>query len=345
MNSLVTTEHKNSKRDINIDFLKIVACIAVIGLHTLQKNLSTVNALIHYFCGFAIPVFFFSTGYILLQRKEITVKYCIKKCLNIVRVVIIWNVGVNLCIVCLKFLLGKEFDFISFLQDISYRPFIQKGRMWQFWYLGAMIILYLLLPIIHNAIYGDNKKWVRFWRIFALICVCIQVVSLCMNAPIQKNVIQTFRVWTWIQYFSLGGGTALFALIINKITLKQHIFMLMILSAINVVYQFLIGSFIIHNTFAEYVYDSLFEIIWIIIIVSFVIRVDLNAIGKYIEFLSSLTMGVFIIHPLINTVCAHFIIVDSVIISIVYFMLITVLSFAVIYILSKLPFSKYLLKI
>lgn len=345
MNSLVTTGQKNSKRDINIDFLKIIACIAVIGLHTLQKDLSTVNALIHYFCGFAIPVFFFSTGYILFQRKEITFKYCIKKCLNIVRVVVIWNVGIDLCIVCLKVLLGKEIDFISFLQDISYRPFIQKGRMPQFWYLGAMIILYLLLPIIHKDIYGNNKKWIYFWGTFALICVCIQAVSLCMNAPMQKNIIQTFRVWTWIQYFSIGGGYCLFALIIDKITIKQHILMLIIWSVINVVYQFLIGSFIIHNTFAEYVYDSLFEIIWIIIIVSLVIRVDLNAIGKYIEFLSPLTMGVFIIHPLINTVCTHFITVDSIALSFAYFILITVLSFAAINILSKLPFSRYLLKI
>ena len=218
MNSLVTIDHKNCKRNINIDFLKILACITVIGLHTLQKDLTTVNALIHYFCGFAIPVFFFSTGYILLQRKKITFKYCIKKCLNIIRVVVIWNVGVNLCIVCLKIFGGKEIDFISFLQDISYRPFIQKGRMWQFWYLGAMIILYLLLPIIHKATYGNNDKWIRFW-------------------------------------------------------------------------------------------------------------------------------GVFIIHPLINTVCIHFIAVDSVLISFVYFVLITLLSFAVTYILSKLPFSRYFLKI
>lgn len=195
----------NNKRDINIDFLKLIASIAVIGLHTLHKDLSTINALIYYFCGFAIPVFFFSTGYILLQRKEITFNYCIKKCLFIIRIVVIWNIAINLCIVCLKLLLGKEVDFISFLQDISYRPFIQKGGMWQFWYLGAMIILYLLLPIVHKAICGGNKKWTCFWGLFVLICVFIQAVSLCMNTPIQKNIIQTFRVWTWIQYFSMGG--------------------------------------------------------------------------------------------------------------------------------------------
>lgn len=110
-------------------------------------------------------------------------------------------------------------------------------------------------------------------------------------------------------------------------------------------YQYMIGNFIIHNTYAEYVYDSFLEIVWVIIIVSLVIRADLSAIGKYIEFISPLTMGVFIIHPLINSICIHFITVDSILISIVYFVLITVLSFAATYILSKLPLNKYFLKI
>lgn len=100
-----------------------------------------------------------------------------------------------------------------------------------------------------------------------------------------------------------------------------------------------------HNTYAEYVYDSFFEIVWIILIVSLVIRSDLSMMGKYIERISPLTMGVFIIHPLINTACTHFITIDSVIVSFVYFLLITVLSFAVTYVLSKVPFSKYFLKI
>ena len=206
VNSTLATNRMSNKRDINIDFLKIIACIAVIGLHTLQKDLSTFNAIIHYLCGFAIPVFFFSSGYVLLQRKNITIRYCIKKCLSIVRVVMIWNVGVNLCIGCLKIIIGKENDLISFFKDIIYRPFIQKGRMWQFWYLGAMILLYLLLPIIHRVINGRNWRFV--YSILVLFCTCIQVISLYVNTPIQKNVIQTFRIWTWVQYFSLGGGAA-----------------------------------------------------------------------------------------------------------------------------------------
>lgn len=141
------------------------------------------------------------------------------------------------------------------------------------------------------------------------------------------------------------GGVCLFALITDKITVKQHIVIMIIWSDINVLYQYMIGNFIIHNTYAEYVYNSFLEIIWVIIIVSLVIRADLSAIRRYIEFISPLTMGVFIIHPLINSICIHFITVESILISIVYFVLITILSFAATYILSKLPLNKYFLKI
>ena len=335
---------EDSFRNINIDLLKIISCIAAIGLHCLQKDLSTANTLMVFFCGFAIPVFFFSSGYILLQRKEITFRYCLKKCLNIMRVVLIWNISINMGIVVLKIILGKEIDVISFAKDITYRPLIQRGYMWQFWYLGAMIILYMLLPIIHKLV-KNEKKWMLFWGVSALICVCMQTVSMCFNTPIQKNVIQTFRIWTWIQYFSLGGGVCVLSLIIRKLTTKVHIILLSCWTGFNVVYQCVAGKYIMHNTYPEFFYDSFFEIIWIILLVSLVIRIDVHRIKKYILFFSPLIMGVFILHPIINAFFMRYIKIDSIVLSIIYFMFICFVSFVATFILSKLPFSKYILKI
>ena len=56
------------KRNINLDMVKIIACISVIGLHTSQKDISAFNAALYYLCGFAVPVFFMSSGYILLDK-------------------------------------------------------------------------------------------------------------------------------------------------------------------------------------------------------------------------------------------------------------------------------------
>jgi surface polysaccharide O-acyltransferase-like enzyme len=48
---------EQSKRNASIDCLKVIACIAVMGLHTLNKDLSLFNSTLYYLCGFAVPVF------------------------------------------------------------------------------------------------------------------------------------------------------------------------------------------------------------------------------------------------------------------------------------------------
>ena len=41
----------------NLDLVKVFACIAVVGLHTLHKDISVINSTLYYLCGFAVPVF------------------------------------------------------------------------------------------------------------------------------------------------------------------------------------------------------------------------------------------------------------------------------------------------
>lgn len=65
----------SDRRNYNLDLLRIMVCIAVIGLHTSSKDVSVLNTLIYYFCGFAVPLFFMAIGYILMQRTEITKNY------------------------------------------------------------------------------------------------------------------------------------------------------------------------------------------------------------------------------------------------------------------------------
>lgn len=51
-------------RNYNLDFLKIIACIAVIGIHTFSPH----AIFLYYFCNFAVPVFFMCSGYIISGR-------------------------------------------------------------------------------------------------------------------------------------------------------------------------------------------------------------------------------------------------------------------------------------
>lgn len=69
----------SGRRNYNLDLLRIMACIAVIGLHTSSKDVSVLNTLIYYFCGFAVLLFFMAIGYILMQRTENNKELCEKK--------------------------------------------------------------------------------------------------------------------------------------------------------------------------------------------------------------------------------------------------------------------------
>ena len=49
-------------RDYNIDLFRILACIAVVGLHTLPKDLSAITAAFYFFLGVGVAVLFMSSG-------------------------------------------------------------------------------------------------------------------------------------------------------------------------------------------------------------------------------------------------------------------------------------------
>lgn len=52
----------DSQRNCNIDLIRVLACAAVVGLHTIPKDLSVSTASLYYLCGFAVPFFFMTSG-------------------------------------------------------------------------------------------------------------------------------------------------------------------------------------------------------------------------------------------------------------------------------------------
>ena len=65
MSEIILTDRQTDRRDCSIDLIRVIACVAVVGLHTFPKDLSLVTASLYYLCGFAVPFFFMSSGYFL----------------------------------------------------------------------------------------------------------------------------------------------------------------------------------------------------------------------------------------------------------------------------------------
>lgn len=184
-------------RNLSIDLIKIVAMFGVISLHCNMERLDNhVAFVISRVSGISIPLFFMVSGY-LLNKKECNWSYSMKKIVGIVKFVF-------LC--CLTFWIGhvihhQEFDLS--LISIFLKSFIEKGPFWMFWYFGAMCLLYLLLPLLKWA----DKRWDYFYpKLFVcLLCVDFVVFIVTFAYRWEYDVIQSFRLWSWLTYFSLGS--------------------------------------------------------------------------------------------------------------------------------------------
>ena len=340
-------------RNVNLDLIKLMSCFAVVGLHTLNRNISIFNSVLYLLCGFAVPVFFASSGYMLFQKKEATWKYVFHKIINILRVVVIWTSAMFFIELIARLCFKKSIDNYGILSlPLSIlKCFIQQGRFYQFWYFGAMIIIYLLLPFMIKIARGkgnanNGMALFKCWLIFAVFSIIIQGISLIYNTPLQANVIQTFRIWSWLQYFLLGG-VMIYAVpfIKEKMSIVLHGVLTVVFSAIIPIWQNIAGCCIINETRAEFYYDDILTIIWVMLIFSYIMRISLN--GSYIQTLirnlSPLTMGVYIIHPLVIIVIKKVISVNSPITAVVAWAAVSVIAFVASFVISRLPYGKKLI--
>lgn len=52
------------QRIYGIDLLKVMACIGVVSLHTVNGSLGMVNRIVTLVCSLSIPIFFMCSGYV-----------------------------------------------------------------------------------------------------------------------------------------------------------------------------------------------------------------------------------------------------------------------------------------
>lgn len=333
---------ENKSRNLNLDLLRVISCVAVVGLHTLKWDVSVLNSILYYLQGFAVPIFMMSSGYILVNREEITGEYTLKKILAVIKVVCFWNIVIFVLRSLYKCLIKRQIDLtIGDLFSGIYLSLIQKGIMWHFWYLGAMILLYLFALLLFQI---NQRKTItkKIWIVLALVSIIIQCTSYILHMPLQKNIIQTFRIWSWTQYFVLGGLMPIFEQQIKKkVSLKQHKILLILISIMIPIYQYILGNYVLGEAHAEYFYDDVLTIIWIVCLFTMVMRLhQSDKLCDYVSKLAPLTMGVYIIHTLFISVFSRFLPLNSFMNCIIVLILTIILSFIAAFIISKTPVIK-----
>lgn len=324
------------ERNLNLDLIKIIAMCFVVAMHTIRPwfvggfNINTFYTIT--ICGTAIPLFFTVSGYLLLGRKNIEWNYSLRK---------IWGITKFVFVVCWifwagRFLLTGEPQWDKLYKD-PLGAFLMGGTFWQFWYFGAMNIIYFVYPLI-NKIYNEKPK--LFNRIFIgiiLTCTVIYIINIVTPGTLEKRIPQSLRLWNWAMYFCLGGFIKKY---IKKISWKWVILMAIIYGL-----QLLGAKYINRTMFkADYNYASPITMLYIYCLFQALNSINSNKISTGIKTLSPLFLPVYTIHTGFIYACPS-IKVWLAPIAPIYWMLITIISIGISWLIMQTIIGKWIFKI
>lgn len=324
------------KRNYNIDLVKSIAYIGVVFLHVLGKTTSngysgTIFDQILYNLGtLSVPLFFVTNGYLLLGKQNTNYKYSVNKIVNLLITVLCWNILYSV----VTLLITKQFENPI---TLSLYSLLQKGFFYQFWFIGSLVICYLLLPILNSIWHKHFKILIALFLICLLIALMLDFRNMVVvGNPIQMKVIQTFRIWTWLMYYILGGLLKKISNQLKKIpSIISLIFVGMMLT-----YEYFIKYQ--HNTgFAEYNYDNLLIILTVVITFVTVLKINIpSKFDNYILFLSQNGFGVFIVHLLFLKIMGKILNLENPLQNSIGLIFVLVGAYLTSYIISKIPVLK-----
>ena len=285
-------------RNTNLDLLKIMACVGVVLLHTTMpgfKETGSWNYLtyLYYLGTYSIPLFFMVNGYLLLGKNGISYSYILQTIKWILVTVSIWTLII--------WIYKRDFPENPIKKVLG--SLLQRGYFFQFWFFGALILIYLCLPILKKFL-KSKKRYLLILSVLVIIGLVVELTNILLQMPVQVYVIQTFRLWTWFFYYILGGFLAQFDKEFIKNGFKRWMkIVAVLLLLITPVILFFLAKTIYHNLFAEYFYDILFVKIVSLGVFLTILTLSLKESKyKWIVSLSNQTMGVFIVHTYVMKV-------------------------------------------
>lgn len=323
------------KRNVNLDLIKSIACICVVGLHTVSMN----NYTLYYLCDCGVPLFFMVNGYLLLSREQADYRYVFHKIAHILKIVLCWNFLIAIPVLIFRQKMINPFR-------LAFNSLLQKGYLWHFWFFGSLIIIYLFLPVFHRMFFEKKRLHRAACLVFMGICFCMSVLSIIKGYPLSMFIPQPLRLWTWVFYFLAGGLFAVESQKIQQFPISIHGILLLFFTLFSNIAEKKVGLYLVHSRLAEYFYDNLFSIVWYCLLFTFLLRIPIKAsYGVWISRFSRLTMGIFIIHPILLFALNTRITPVGTISVLSFWLGLTLLSLLIGYVMDKIPVVRELIRL
>ena len=163
---MISTKNRLS----HIDLLESIAIFFVILYHStiysfdITQNASALKYFLYFgrtILSTCVPLFFFTNGY-LLFNKEFILKKHIKKILRLILLIFIWAF---LLMPTYMLIAGESINIKILLMSIFTLDTLWGMNFW--WFLGALVCIYILFPAL-KALFDFSKKSFVFSRLRVL---------------------------------------------------------------------------------------------------------------------------------------------------------------------------------
>lgn len=352
-----------------IDLLESIAIFLVLAYHGtnyeysfLEDSGNVLFYLRYYFrtiLSCCVPLFFFANGYLLLNR-DFNLKKHIIKIIKLAVLTELWGI----IVLFISMFIRHEFlpvkDFLVCVWERG------KGVITHLWYMHALIVIYILFPLI--KIVYDNRRDIFYFfisaaAIFTFGNVCINiVVSIAANLLLGKN--SAYSSFNWFNdlnpfrgiygyafvYFCIGG---IADDIKNKLRFLNKIWVNIAIILMSMLGLFSVGVALSNITNKSwdvvwYGYDTIFTFINVFCIFSLCTKYKgkENLFRKVITLVSTNTLGVYFIHVLFNQLLIpyvrEFALMSNILGNIIYTLVILFASLVSVVIIKKIPLLKRL---
>ena len=326
-----------SKRNIKIEIIRLVACFAVIWYHIRELpfktngELSETAVFFECICTICVMTFFLITGFFIYNRTG----NIISDWLKLLKKTFI-NIFIPFVIICIITLIFHEYfisrqSFIYCINNIDVKNIIDKmlhsfktfdvamlpGTAAHLWYIYSYIIIILTYPIT-RYILTKMPKWVGYIILVILtICMVINDYYLFYGDPTYNKIFQIihkpiyYSAWGYVLYNDIIKKY-IDSKDVNdkKLIINKRIFIIAIITyAITFVSLFFTQVNYYLGTNNGYVYTSWLSLYSLVLTTAFILAIyNINIdrflndkTNKFVYFLSSKTLGIYLIHYLIIT--------------------------------------------
>ena len=327
----------SNQRDINLDIIRIVACLMVVTMHAPMPNENAIgifNAALSYYNAPCIGLFFMVSGALLLPIKGDGIDFLKRRFTKIAGPTIFWSI---FYIACRYFFDGTSEGIAKSILSIPFSP-QGHGVMWFMYTLAG---LYLIAPIISAWLERASKKEIEIYLSIWILTTCYPLLKLFLTTQTGETSI-LYYLSGFAGYFLLGYYLKKYPKAISYTILLPAIIIAICAPIVCKILHFEV------NMYDMFWYLSIFVVVmaigWFYLINNKIQAYN----GRNIPLVSNLSFGIYLTHifvmryilwelDIIQNINSY--IIQTIIVIIATFIGSLILCYAI----ARLPFAQYII--